>query len=134
MDVSTATEREQGNESLQQILAQYRSQILPSRDRRAQFVQRVVNRLVQSNGLTTGQGDWDVYVIEENQRNAFVIPGGHIFVFTGILDVCKDEDGLAVVLGHELAHQVARHSAERMSSLKVRISLVIPFVCERATD
>lgn len=52
-------------------------------------------------------------------KNAFVLPGGKIFVFTGILPVCANEDGLASVLGHEVAHQVARHSAERMSSLKV---------------
>ena len=112
-----------GEDSLRAILDQYRGKILSSRDRRSVFVQRVVKRIVESNGLTTGQGDWDVYVVEENQRNAFVIPGGHIFVFTGLLEVCGGEDGLAVVLGHELAHQVARHSAERMSSLKVRLAL-----------
>lgn len=132
MDVSPATEREMGEESLQQMLAQYRNQILSPRDARSIFVRKVVKRIVESNGLTTGQGDWDVYVVEENQRNAFVIPGGHIFVFTGILGVCGDEDGLSVVLGHELAHQVARHSAERMSSLKVRLSSFLGTLADMA--
>ena len=51
--------------------------------------------------------------------NSFVIPGGKIFVFTGILPICQSEAGLATVLGHEVAHQVLRHPAERMSSMKV---------------
>lgn len=45
--------------------------------------------------------------------NAFVLPGGKIFVFTGILKVAGDDNALAAVLGHEIAHQVARHSAEK---------------------
>ncbi|SJX61907.1 related to OMA1-Metalloendopeptidase of the mitochondrial inner membrane [Sporisorium reilianum f. sp. reilianum] len=63
---------------------------------------------------------WEVFVIDDpKQKNAFVLPGGKIFVFTGILPVCKNADGLATVLGHEVAHQVARHSAEKMSGYKV---------------
>ncbi|KAK4689916.1 hypothetical protein P7C73_g203, partial [Tremellales sp. Uapishka_1] len=64
--------------------------------------------------------EWEVYVIDDKTtKNAFVLPGGKIFVFTGILPVSANDDGLATVLGHEVAHQVARHSAERMSSMKV---------------
>ncbi|OAV99126.1 hypothetical protein PTTG_09176 [Puccinia triticina 1-1 BBBD Race 1] len=64
--------------------------------------------------------DWKIHVIDEPKiQNAFVIPGGKIFVFTGILPICQNEAGLATVLGHEVAHQVLRHPAERMSSLKV---------------
>lgn len=48
-------------------------------------------------------------------QNAFVIPGGKIFVFSGLLPVTQNEDGLAAVLGHEIGHQVARHIAEKMS-------------------
>ena len=46
--------------------------------------------------------DWKVYVIASSQKNAFVIPGGKIFVFTGILPIVKNEDGMAAVLGHEV--------------------------------
>ncbi|WVO18688.1 hypothetical protein L204_106408 [Cryptococcus depauperatus] len=64
--------------------------------------------------------EWEVYVIDDrNTKNAFVLPGGKIFVFTGILPISANDDGLATVLGHEIAHQVARHPAERMSSMKV---------------
>jgi len=64
--------------------------------------------------------DWKIHVIDDPKiQNAFVIPGGKIFVFTGILPICQSEAGLATVLGHEVAHQVLRHPAERMSSMKV---------------
>jgi predicted Zn-dependent protease len=49
--------------------------------------------------------------------NAFVIPGGKVFVFSGILPIARNDDGLAAILGHEIAHNLARHGAERMSSL-----------------
>lgn len=63
---------------------------------------------------------WEVFVIDEPKEvNAFVCPGGKIFVFTGILPVCKNADGLATVLGHEVAHQVARHIAEKVSGYDV---------------
>ena len=51
--------------------------------------------------------------------NAFVTPGGHLFVFSGILRVCGNPDALAAVLGHEIAHNVAAHGAERMSAASI---------------
>ncbi|PWN52866.1 hypothetical protein IE53DRAFT_339821 [Violaceomyces palustris] len=64
--------------------------------------------------------EWEVFVIDDpKQKNAFVLPGGKIFVFTGILPICYNQDGLATVLGHEIAHQLARHSAEKVSGYKV---------------
>ena len=51
---------------------------------------------------------------------------GKVFVFTGMLPICQDEDGLAAVLGHEIAHVVAHHPAERMSNNG--ISIVLAFV------
>jgi Zn-dependent protease with chaperone function len=55
--------------------------------------------------------------------NAFVLPGGKIFVFTGILRVTADEHGLAAVLGHEIAHQYARHTAEKASLFQLAFML-----------
>jgi len=66
-----------------------------------------------------------VHVIKDEQKNAFVIPGGKVFVFSGILDVCQGEPGLAAVLGHEIAHNVAHHSAERMSSYVVLMPIAM---------
>ena len=59
----------------------------------------------------------------EAEKNAFVIPGGYVFVHSGILDVTQNDDGLAAVLGHEIAHNLAKHPAEKMSS---SILLMIP--------
>jgi predicted Zn-dependent protease len=59
--------------------------------------------------------DWEFNLIDDPQVNAFCMPGGKIVVYTGILPVTQDETGLAVVLGHEVAHAVAKHANERMS-------------------
>ncbi|MFC1809198.1 M48 family metallopeptidase [Candidatus Omnitrophota bacterium] len=58
---------------------------------------------------------WEFNLIEDKQVNAFCLPGGKIVVYTGILPVAKDETGLAVVMGHEVAHAIANHGGERMS-------------------
>ncbi len=59
--------------------------------------------------------DWEYNLIESEQVNAFCAPGGKIAIYTGILKYTKNKDGLAAVMGHEIAHAVAKHSAERMS-------------------
>ncbi|KAG8948331.1 hypothetical protein FRC04_009827 [Tulasnella sp. 424] len=75
---------------------------------------------------------WEVYVIKDDKTpNAFVTGGesyairGKIFVFTGIIPIASNDDGLATVIGHEIAHQVQRHSAEKLSGAKVFGALVI---------
>ena len=59
--------------------------------------------------------EWEYTLIEDDQVNAWVMPGGKVVVYTGLLPVAKDDTGLAVVLGHEIAHAVANHGGERMS-------------------
>ncbi len=59
--------------------------------------------------------NWEFNLVEDNQVNAWCMPGGKVVVYTGILPVTQDETGLAVVLGHEIAHAIADHGNERMS-------------------
>jgi predicted Zn-dependent protease len=63
---------------------------------------------------TTGF-DWEYILIDKKIKNAWCMPGGKIAVYTGILDVTKNTNGLASVMGHEIAHAVAKHSVERAS-------------------
>lgn len=58
---------------------------------------------------------WEFNVIESDQVNAFCLPGGKVFFYTGILDLMDNDDQIAAVMGHEIAHALARHGAERIS-------------------
>jgi len=58
---------------------------------------------------------WEFNLIQDSNVNAWCMPGGKVVVYTGILPVTKNEEGLAVVMGHEIAHAIARHGNERMS-------------------
>jgi len=58
---------------------------------------------------------WEFNLVESKEVNAWCMPGGKVVFYTGIMPVCRDDDGVAVVMGHEVAHAVAKHGAERMS-------------------
>ena len=62
---------------------------------------------------------WEFKTVDKNEPNAFCLPGGKVVVYSGILPFTKTEAGLAVVVGHEVAHALARHGAERMSDQMV---------------
>ena len=74
--------------------------------------------------------DWEYILIDKKKvRNAWCMPGGKIAVYTGILDATKNTNGLAAVMGHEIAHAVAKHSVERASGgtlLNVGTSDLLP--------
>lgn len=90
------------------------ARFLPERDWRARMVRRVMARLVPVSGMA--DRDWTVRVIDDDATvNAFVTPHNDVFVFSGLLRVCGNEDAVAAVLGHEIAHVVAGHAAERLS-------------------
>jgi predicted Zn-dependent protease len=80
-------------------------------------IQGAVERYFAEKGISDQLSGykWEFNLIESNEVNAWCMPGGKVVVYTGILPVTKDEDGLAVVLGHEIAHAVAQHGNERMS-------------------
>jgi len=63
--------------------------------------------------------EWEFNLVQNNEKNAFCLPGGKVVVYTGIFSVAKNDDQLATVISHEIAHALARHGAERMSTSMV---------------
>lgn len=119
--VSEKWEKQQSRAAFQQVMGQFGQQILPPNHPDSLAVERVMKRLIPASGL--GSEGWEVRVIADpKQQNAFVLPGGKVFVFSGILPICKTEEGLAAVLGHEIAHNQAHHSAEKMSQYFIVIA------------
>ncbi len=80
-------------------------------------IQTAVEKYMSENGWEDHlEGyDWEFNLIESDQVNAWAMPGGKVAFYTGILPICKDEQGIAVVMGHEVAHAVANHGRERIS-------------------
>lgn len=107
--ISESQERTMGYNAARQIL---RTEPL-SRDPAAQeLVKRVGRRIAAVSGQP--DYDWEFHVIDNDRvLNAFCLPGGKIFVYSGLLKQVKNEDELAVVMAHEVAHALARHGAER---------------------
>ncbi len=80
-------------------------------------IQNAVERYMSDNGMRDQLAGykWEFNLIESKDVNAWCMPGGKVVVYSGILPVTKTEEGLAVVMGHEIAHAVAEHGNERMS-------------------
>lgn len=86
-----------------------------SRDRSTNAkIDRIGTKIVEAANAG-GRGNWDFAVIEDDQVNAFAMPGGKVAFYRGILDIMENDDEIATVMGHEVGHVVARHSAERYS-------------------
>ena len=83
-----------------------------------QNLANAVTNYMTANGLASeiANFNWTFNLVQDKQVNAWCMPGGLIVVYEGILPVTQDEASLAIVLGHEIAHAVARHSAEQMST------------------
>jgi predicted Zn-dependent protease len=80
-------------------------------------IQAAVERYFAEQGLSAQlEGyQWEFNLVESPEVNAWCMPGGKVVFYTGILPITKDEEGLAVVMGHEIAHAIAEHGNERMS-------------------
>ena len=80
-------------------------------------IEKAVDKYLSDNNLSSRLSgyNWEFNLVEDDQVNAWCMPGGKVVVYTGILPVTNDEAGLAVVMGHEIAHAIAEHGNERMS-------------------
>lgn len=101
------------------------AKVLPSSDPRAQRVARVGEKVKNATeAFLTKKGHekrlegfaWEFKTVEDDIVNAWCMPGGKVCFYTAILDLCETDDELAVVMGHEVAHAIARHGNERMSN------------------
>jgi metalloendopeptidase OMA1, mitochondrial len=118
-----------GDEMMKMSYTQYTgfldsAKVLPANHPQAQMVARVGDRikksvedyLIQQNLSNLLDGyNWEFRTVDSKEINAWCMPGGKVCFYTGILPICKDETGVAVVMGHEIAHAIAEHGRERLS-------------------
>jgi len=128
-----------GDQQYKQLLTQYKGKILPETHRAAVTVKRVGGRIAQASQKfaldeklsSASKSPYTYTVVRSDQANAFVLPNNHVFVLTGLFKYVKDEDELAAVLGHEVAHNLARHAGERLSGgIIVQVVAGILFVMD----
>ncbi len=121
-------EYELGQKAYRQILdeAQQKDVLLPPNSQPVQHVRHVGERIVQAVEIEPLQReinlhlrgyrfDWQFHVIRSRQINAFCLPGGRVAVFTALLRIVDNDDQLATVLAHEIAHALAHHANERIT-------------------
>ncbi|TFK87113.1 hypothetical protein K466DRAFT_646059 [Polyporus arcularius HHB13444] len=155
MDISPKYEAMLAEASHQQLLQEFKGKVLPPNHPLTRHVRRVTTRILEASNLGTldapdvqrpkgtdefwsftgnpdelppevgGAKKWDLFVVNDDRVVNAMAAYGNIVVFTGILPVAKDENGLAAILGHEIGHAVARHASERYSQMKVLIALAL---------
>ena len=110
------------------------SKVVPANTQQAAMVKRVGDRVAkaaQNYFQSVGRPEylegyqWQTELVQSNQVNAWCMPGGKMVVYTGILPITQNETGLAVVMGHEVSHAIAKHGAERMSQGMVAQGLLV---------
>ncbi|WP_161967752.1 M48 family metallopeptidase [Fimbriiglobus ruber] len=116
-----------GHQSYEEVMSEYGDRVLSADSPETTRVRRIVDRLKEAADIEPLQReielrvrgyrfDWEANVIRDKQVNAFCLPAGKIFVFTGILSFLRnDDDAVAAVLAHEMAHAQAHHSSERLA-------------------
>jgi len=104
-----------GNQTYEEYKKKYK------RSTNAEYNQ-ALNRVGQSIKQAANQGDfnWQFIVFDSEIQNAFCLPGGKVAVYSGLIDVMKNEAELACVVAHEAAHAIARHGGERMSWAEIQ--------------
>lgn len=134
---ATADEEIQlGAQAYQQVRSDAETQgaLLPANAQVSQQIREIASRLVSKVPQVTAdlaamnqqqaptdyqRFQWDVSVIQSEDANAFVLPGGKMAVYTGLLPIAENQDAMAVVMGHEVAHALLRHGSQRLAQQKL---------------
>jgi predicted Zn-dependent protease len=114
--LSSEEELKLGADSFQEIRQKESVSSNPSYNAR---VTRVGQRIAQAVGNELPNAKWEFVVFDSKDVNAFALPGGKVGVYTGLLQLAESDAELAIVMGHEIGHVIARHGAERMSEATV---------------
>lgn len=119
-----------GDQEYQNLMKQFRSNILPPSHRASQTLHRVGKRITDASiefsklyPSAASRRPYTYTVVRSEMANAFVLPGNHVFLFTGLLEYIHDEDELAIILAHECSHNLARHVGEKISGSVVVTTL-----------
>ena len=107
-------EMQLGLQSYQQILSDNRQNLVQSGPV-VDAVRDIGAKIARAASDSDPGFEWAFNVIDSEQVNAFALPGGYTAIYTGIIPVAENEDGLAAIMGHEVAHALAHHGAERMA-------------------
>ena len=125
-----------GAQAFQQVLGDANAQgaLLPADAELSRQVRTIAQRLIsrvpqvtadlatmhnQAVPTTHRNFQWDVAVIQSDEANAFCLPGGKMAVYTGLIPIARNENAVAVVMGHEIAHALLRHGSQRMAQQKL---------------
>ena len=87
-----------------------------------QNISQAVDRFMRANDMTSEANSykWEFNLVEDETVNAWCMPGGKVVFYTGIMPICANENGVAAVMGHEVAHAFAKHGQERMSTGRIQ--------------
>jgi len=114
-----AAEMQLGLQSYQQILQQSQRDLVRE-GRNLELVRKIGWEIAEAAAPEDPGFKWAFNLIESDQANAFALPGGYTAVYTGILPIAENENGLAAIMGHEIGHALAHHGAERMAQQNIQ--------------
>jgi predicted Zn-dependent protease len=131
--ISPGEEVQLGAQSFQAIWAKERVSADPAANAR---VQRIGRRIAEAVGNELPGAKWEFVVFDSKDLNAFALPGGKVGVYTGLMQLAENDAELAIVMGHEIGHVIARHGAERMSeaALIAGIGMMGAAIVDAKTD
>ena len=125
--VSDAEMQQMAAQSYREVLSDPKTQVVNNTTQSRKVkeignnIKNAVTRFMSQQGLSASiEGfNWEFNLLQSNDVNAWCMPGGKVAVYTGILPITLNDDGLATVMGHEIAHAIAKHSNERYSNAMI---------------